>query len=180
MKTVPFLSILLVVGAGRGEAARPARGPAGPGVVKKLLRTNQRSSGPAVPVRIEVRPGMVLPGGGQRMLVVVTPETHAPRLDITVIAEAGIRLAAGAPTASFPAVKGQSVTHAITLAGAGAGERRLIVTATLRLPRGRAMSGQAAYVLNPLPRDAAEARHPGGRRVTMPDGREVFAVPAGK
>lgn len=144
-------------------------------VVTRLVRLGAKGHDARPLIAISLTPGAVVASGRQKARVWVRPLVDGERLEVNVLARGGLALAAGRRRWEGAARKSTALSEEVTLATAGPGERRLIITATLHRPDGSTISGVEAYVLNPAA--APSGIPPGTRQITLPNGEKVIEIP---
>lgn len=119
------------------------------------------------------------PGPGMRRVrITARPSVDAASLSIDVHAESGLALATPSSASwTLPARAGEEVTRELDLAVSGAGELRLVVTATIKHGEDFTQSGIHVFAFNPAP-EAALPKSLGAAPATDPGGRTILEVPA--
>jgi hypothetical protein len=171
---VLFLAAVSVSPAAPPRKKTPAKRPVP--VVARLVRLGAREHEAKPPIAITLVPGPVAGMGRQRARVWVRPLVDAERLEVKVVTQAGLEIVSGRREWRSAARKDGAQSEEVILAASGAGERRIIIAATLHFADGTAVSGVEAYVLNPDAQLPA-VTPPGSREIIMPNGERVLEIP---
>lgn len=132
------------------------------------------------PVEIEIVPQADPAPGRRRVRIIATPGVDAASLTMEVSADSGLALAPGTTaTWTGAARSGEAVVREVDLVVSGAGEQRLVVTATVKYGGDFTQSGIHEFALNPSAATRSAAFAKGVRApATDPGGRTVIEVPA--
>jgi hypothetical protein len=172
---VPLATLFSAADA-RAQAA-DARSMAGAPSAVRLAGPGAKVTAP-VDIEIVALPD---PGPGRRRVrIVARPGVDAASLSIEVSADGGLALAPGtAGTWTGAAQAGQEVVREVGLVVSGAGEQRVMVSATVKYGDDFTQTGIEEFALNPSAAVRSTVLTKGFRpAATDPGGRTIVEVPA--
>jgi hypothetical protein len=172
---------LIVLAAATAAADTAAQGVE-PAPARAIARLAGASVKVTAPVEVVITPLADPAPGRRRVRITARPSVDAASLSLEVAAESGLVLVDPAAAAwTAPARVGEEVTREVELTVAGAGELRLVVTATIKHGDDVVQTGIHAFAFNPADTlDSAPTKNLGRRRApaTDPGGRTIVEVPA--
>jgi hypothetical protein len=137
------------------------------------------SAGHKVTAPVELELTSTGQGDARRLVVLARPRVDAPALTVSVEVEDGLSLPAAAEWKGA-AHQGQEWRQELDARISGAGEQRVVVTATLSYEDGSTQTAVQVFVLNPGAPVRGFARMPSRDVVSGPGGRRVVEVMTGR